>query len=100
MGMNANGKRADFQSVDFASSSLVIPANYSWNCGREVRHLVVNQADDGSSPFSSAILPGRDSSLQNADCWGLWSCRGGRPHAPSTFMIRLWRSQVGKAPHR
>src|SRR5678816_4679780 len=27
----------------------------AWNCGREVRHLVVNQADDGSSPFSSAI---------------------------------------------
>ena len=26
------------------------------NCGREVRHLVVNQADDGSSPFSSAIV--------------------------------------------
>ena len=26
-----------------------------WNCGREVRHLVVNQADDGSSPFSSAM---------------------------------------------
>ena len=25
------------------------------SCGREVRHLVVNQADDGSSPFSSAI---------------------------------------------
>src|SRR6185369_17941933 len=25
------------------------------NCGREVRHLVVNQADDGSSPFSSAM---------------------------------------------
>ena len=26
------------------------------NCGREVRHLIVDQADDGSSPFSSAIL--------------------------------------------
>ena len=26
------------------------------NCGREVRHLVVNQADDGSSPFSSAKI--------------------------------------------
>ncbi len=25
------------------------------SCGREVRHLVVNQADDGSSPFSSAM---------------------------------------------
>ena len=25
------------------------------NCGREVRHLIVDQADDGSSPFSSAI---------------------------------------------
>ena len=24
------------------------------NCGREVRHLIVDQADDGSSPFSSA----------------------------------------------
>ena len=30
-------------------------ANSRWNCGREVRHLVVNQADDGSSPFSSAM---------------------------------------------
>ena len=46
-----------------ASSSLVSPPkqsskykvqNTNWNCGREVRHLVVNQADDGSSPFSSA----------------------------------------------
>ena len=27
----------------------------SWNCGREVRHLIVDQADDGSSPFSSAM---------------------------------------------
>ena len=27
---------------------------FPWNCGREVRHLVVSQADDGSSPFSSA----------------------------------------------
>jgi hypothetical protein len=26
------------------------------NCGREVRHLIVDQADDGSSPFSSANL--------------------------------------------
>ena len=25
------------------------------SCGREVRHLAVNQADDGSSPFSSAM---------------------------------------------
>jgi len=25
------------------------------NCGREVRHLIVDQADDGSSPFSSAM---------------------------------------------
>src|SRR6185369_8914279 len=47
-----------------ASSSLVSPPktkpqvqssnNKFRNCGREVRHLVVNQADDGSSPFSSA----------------------------------------------
>ena len=47
-----------------ASSSLVSPPKQSAkfkvqnnnirNCGREVRHLVVNQADDGSSPFSSA----------------------------------------------
>ena len=29
---------------------------YQRNCGREVRHLVVNQVDDGSSPFSSANL--------------------------------------------
>ena len=28
----------------------------SWNCGREVRHLIVDQADDGSSPFSSATI--------------------------------------------
>src|SRR6185369_1542442 len=26
------------------------------NCGRDVRHLIVDQADDGSSPFSSAML--------------------------------------------
>ena len=25
------------------------------NCGRGVRHLIVDQADDGSSPFSSAM---------------------------------------------
>jgi hypothetical protein len=25
------------------------------NCGREVRHLIVDQVDDGSSPFSSAM---------------------------------------------
>ena len=25
------------------------------NCGREVRRLIVDQADDGSSPFSSAM---------------------------------------------
>ncbi len=30
------------------------PKHKCRNCGREVRHLVVNQADDGSSPFSSA----------------------------------------------
>ena len=30
---------------------------YLWNCGREVRHLIVDQADDGSSPFSSAMHP-------------------------------------------
>ena len=26
------------------------------NCGREVRRLIVDQVDDGSSPFSSAIF--------------------------------------------
>ena len=26
------------------------------NCGRGVRHLIVDQVDDGSSPFSSAIF--------------------------------------------
>ena len=51
-----------------ASSSLVSPPKQSSkfkvqnnkfrNCGREVRHLVVNQADDGSSPFSSAKCVG------------------------------------------
>ncbi len=25
------------------------------NCGREVRHLIVDQVDDGTSPFSSAM---------------------------------------------
>ena len=34
------------------------PPNLARNCGREVRHLIVNQADDGSSPFSSANLNG------------------------------------------
>ena len=29
--------------------------DYIWNCGREVRHLIVDQVDDGSSPFSSAM---------------------------------------------
>jgi hypothetical protein len=28
---------------------------FTRNCGREVRHLIVDQADDGSSPFSSAM---------------------------------------------
>ena len=37
-----------------AGSSPVSPPKKFRNCGREVRHLVVNQADDGSSPFSSA----------------------------------------------
>ena len=28
---------------------------FSWSCGREVRHSVVNGADEGSSPSSSAL---------------------------------------------
>jgi hypothetical protein len=35
-----------------SNSQLAI--NNVRNCGREVRHLIVDQADDGSSPFSSA----------------------------------------------
>ncbi len=35
-------------------SSPFDPPNFSRNCGRGVRHLIVDQADDGSSPFSSA----------------------------------------------
>ena len=32
------------------------PPNFSqWNCGRGVRRLIVDQVDDGSSPFSSAM---------------------------------------------
>lgn len=32
------------------------PPNFlARNCGRKVRHLIVDQADDGSSPFSSAM---------------------------------------------
>ena len=37
-----------------AGLSPVSPPKPTRSCGREVRHLVVNQADDGSSPFSSA----------------------------------------------
>ena len=37
-------------------SSPFDPPNFARNCGRGVRHLIVDQADDGSSPFSSANL--------------------------------------------
>ena len=38
------------------SSPFDPPKNFlARNCGRGVRHLIVDQADDGSSPFSSAI---------------------------------------------
>jgi hypothetical protein len=37
-------------------SSPFDPPKFARNCGRGVRHLIVDQADDGSSPFSSANL--------------------------------------------
>ena len=40
---------------EIAGSNPARATNSYRNCGREVRHLVVNQADDGSSPFSSAM---------------------------------------------
>ena len=40
----------DYANQQFPFSNPKSPGN----CGREVRHLVVSQADDGSSPFGSA----------------------------------------------
>ena len=37
------------------SSPFDPPKILARNCGRGVRHLIVDQADDGSSPFSSAM---------------------------------------------
>ena len=37
------------------SSPFDPPKIFARNCGRGVRHLIVDQADDGSSPFSSAM---------------------------------------------
>ena len=37
-------------------SSPFDPPKFARNCGRGVRHLIVDQADDGSSPFSSAKI--------------------------------------------
>ena len=55
----ALGKRLKPPDSQSGDSSVQIrhalPNFLKRNCGREVRHLIVDQADDGSSPFSSAM---------------------------------------------
>src|SRR5215471_3690145 len=48
-------KPPDSQSGDRRFKSDTRCQLFTRNCGREVRHLIVDQADDGSSPFSSAM---------------------------------------------
>ncbi len=36
------------------------------NCGREVKHLIVDRVDDGSSPFSSANFVFRSPTMREA----------------------------------
>src|SRR6266480_2165395 len=48
-------KPPDSQSGDRRFKSDTRCQIFIRNCGREVRHLIVDQVDDGSSPFSSAM---------------------------------------------
>ena len=58
---NSNGALGKAGSSHLILNQEIVGSNptraaiFKRNCGREVRHLIVDQADDGSSPFSSAM---------------------------------------------
>ena len=54
-GEMGKGRSGDRETVSVSPFPPTSASGHLRNCGREVRHLVVNQADDGSSPFSSAM---------------------------------------------
>ena len=64
-------------------------STHSRNCGREVRHLVVNQADDGSSPFSSATLKSGCGVTSASESWELVVTVRLCPPRPFKFLL-LW----------
>ena len=53
------------------SSPFDPPKFLARNCGRGVRHLIVDQADDGSSPFSSAKLNSGCGVTSASESWEL-----------------------------
>ena len=57
--IDRSGEMEKGRRGDKANRGLRFPISASGhlrNCGREVRHLIVDQVDDGSSPFSSANI--------------------------------------------
>ena len=55
VGRSSTAEHRTVTAAREGSSPFDPPKFLAWNCGRGVRHLIVDQADDGSSPFSSAI---------------------------------------------
>ena len=73
------------------------PPNNLRNCGREVRHLIVDQVDDGSSPFSSAN-PVDDAACEAGVERKAWGVSPPRSYRSKTFESPRKRAEVLKCP--
>src|SRR5215213_7227869 len=54
VGRSSTAEHRTVTAAHEGSTPFDPPKFLARNCGRGVRHLIVDQADDGSSPFSSA----------------------------------------------